>query len=210
MIRRPLWSLAVPASVLALGLAAALPRADAQPASSAQPSTAPKPAATGAFKVDGVHSSIVYRIRHNNIANFYGRFNKISGSFLVDAANPSASVMDITIDAGSVDSNSEGRDRHLRSPDFFNTEQFPSINFKATSFESVDADTIKAVGTLTLLGVEKPLTVNIDHTGSGTSRRGGEIAGFESIFTIKRSDFGMPAGGLGDEVQITISCEGAR
>jgi polyisoprenoid-binding protein YceI len=168
-------------------------------------------AAPGAYAVDTVHSSVIYRIKHMDVAYHYGRFNEFSGSFLLDAENPSASVIDLTIQTASVDSGNEGRDKHLRNPDFFDVEQFPTATFVANSVRKTSDDTFETTGEFTLHGVTKPITVTIHHTGAGQGRGGVQIAGMESTFTIKRSDFNLgKPGGVGDEVRITVSLEGAR
>lgn len=172
--------------------------------------------AEGAFKVDSGHSSVVYRIKHSNVAYFYGRFNKISGSFSIDPSDASKNAVDVTIDADSIDSNNAGRDKHLKSQDFFSTTEFPTITFKSKSWKStgtVDGEAaFDVVGDLTLLGKSKEITVQIRHTGTGAGRSG-ELAGLEAKFTIKRTDFGMNAmvgKGLGDDVTVVVGLEGGR
>jgi polyisoprenoid-binding protein YceI len=163
------------------------------------------------FAIDAVHSSIAYKISHLGITNFYGRFNKCEGSFTFDPANPSSATFSVTIDADSIDSNNSQRDGHLKSPDFFNTKQFPTITFKSKSVEkSGDAFTI--TGDMTLLGVTKPVTAKFTWGGEATGEKFGHRAGCEASFTFNRSDFGMKYGienkALGDEVAVTVALEG--
>jgi len=175
------------------------------------PAAAQAESATNAFQIDPVHSAVVYRIKHMDVAYHYGRFNEFSGSFLLDAENPADSVIDITIQTASIDSGNEGRDKHLRSPDFFNVEQFPTASFRSTSVRKTGDTTYEVTGDFTLNGTKKPITVTINHTGEGKGRGGITIAGFESTFTISRADFSLgKPGGVGDDVRLTVSCEGGR
>lgn len=199
----------VAASALSLALAAgsyaALSSTAAQPA--VETKTAPAPAAAGAktFKVDSAHSSVFFKIKHMNAANFYGRFNKVEGSF--DLAG---NVLEATVDAASVDTNSTGRDNHVKSPDFFSVKEFPTITFKGTSFTKKDDTNWEVKGDLSFHGKTKEVVLNVANTGQGPGRGGGTVAGIETTFTIKRSDFGMDfmLKGLSDDVTLTISLEG--
>jgi len=173
-------------------------------------SSAPRSADT--YQVDSVHSSMIFRIKHMGVANFYGRFNSISGSFSLDD-NASKNSFQVEIQTGSIDTAQKKRDDHLKSPDFFNAVQFPKITFKSTEVKKSSDDSFDVTGELTLHGVTKPVTAKVTKTGSGTMR-GRQVAGVEAVLTIKRSDFGMSYGldgnALGDEVYIAISLEGAR
>jgi polyisoprenoid-binding protein YceI len=180
------------------------------------PSPAPAPAASPAalapetFTVDPVHSAVIFRIKHNNVSNFYGRFNDLAGTWTLDDAAPEKSTMEFAIKAESVDSGNSKRDDHLRSPDFFNAKEFPTLTFKATKVAKKGDNTFEVIGDLTLLGKTKPVTVAVTHTGTAAGRRG-TVSGIEATFTFKRSDFGMNygTGQLGDEVTIIAGIEGA-
>lgn len=175
------------------------------------PADAMQPA-TGGFSVDAVHSSVVFKVRHQGVANFYGRFNDVSGSFLIDPDKPEAGSFDITIAAESVDTNSDNRDKHLRSADFFSAKEFPTITFKSTSMTRTADAAFDVTGDLTLRGTTKPITAKVAYGGTTKGRRG-EVAGIEATFTIKRSDFGvsyMVGPGLSDEVALIVSLEGER
>lgn len=183
------------------------------------PITAPSPArarAADAFKVDAVHSSVVYRIKHNNVAYHYGRFDQVEGTFLLDKDNPSSGSINVSIPVDSVSSGNGGRDGHLKKADFFAAKEFPTITFKSTEItakgESEGYPAFDVKGDLTLHGVTKPVTAQVRHTGQGSGQKG-EVAGIEAKFTIKRSDFGMNfmvGKGLGDDVTIMVSLEGGR
>src|SRR5437762_14145242 len=114
--------------------------------------------AADTFKVDPVHSFVLFSVQHLGIANTYGRFNDISGIVVFDRDNPSNSSVELSVPVESLDTNNAIRERSLKSPDFFNAKQFPTITFKSTKIEG-SGDTLKVSGDLTLRGVTKPLTV---------------------------------------------------
>lgn len=197
--------------VLAAGIAAAgVGLHSSAPAASARQA---ETAARGSFTVDGVHSVVLFRISHLGVANFHGRFNKVDGSFEINAADPSKSVIDITVDAESIDTANEGRDKHLRSPDFFNSKQFPTITFTSTKVTKNGDGTMALTGDLTLLGKTLPVTASLNFIGEAQTPRGYK-AGFEAEFTFKRSEFGMTKyleeKALGDEIRVTVAIEGDR
>ena len=173
------------------------------------PAFAGQTAAPAAFKIDPVHSSVIFRVKHMNVSYFWGRFNDIAGTVAWDAAKPEASSFDVQIKTESVDSKDPKRDNHLKSPDFFNAKQFPTLAFKSKSVKKLDDTTFEVGGDLTLHGVTKPLTAKVEMTGTGKGMRGGSLVGFETTFEIKRSDFGMNfmKGPLGDDVRIVVSLE---
>jgi len=165
----------------------------------------------GEWNIDNVHSSMMFRVKHMNTAFFYGRFNDLSGQIVWEDANPSAAAFNVEIKTTSVDTKADGRDKHLRSADFFNAEQFPTATFKSTSASPKGDNAVEVTGDMTINGVTKPITVTIEKTGQGKGRQG-DIIGFETIFTLKRSDFGitfMPDG-LGDEVKVFAAFEAGR
>lgn len=181
---------------------------------------APAPAAAmnaepAKFKVDGVHSSMVYRISHLGVAPFYGRFDKISGEFNWDKDNPGSSSFNVTIDTESVNSNNGARDKHLKSGDFFNAKEFPEITFRSTGLTKA-GDAWEVSGDLTMVGKTKPVKATLKFVGQKDvgPQMGGVKAGFDITFTVKRSDFGMSYGldngALGDEVQVMLGLEGAK
>ncbi len=164
------------------------------------------------YEVDGVHSMVVFKVMHAGVAFNYGRFNRIEGNFNIDTEDPSKSFIDARVFTQTIDTANESRDNHLRSADFFNAAEYPVITFTADSFEAKDSDTVVAKGTLTLLGREKDMEVEIDKTGEGDAGRGYK-QGFHTTFTIERSEFGMEKylnGGIGDEVTLMVSFEGNR
>ena len=169
-------------------------------------------AATETYEVDSVHSAAIFRIKHLGIAYVYGRFNDLSGSLKIDDETPANSVVEIYAKTKNVDTFNSERDDHLRSAYFFHSKEFPIISFKSKSFKKVSEDMYEVAGDLALHGVTRPLTVKVQRTGAGKDPWGGFRIGFETTFTIRRSDFGMNfmMGGVGDGVRIILSIEGIR
>jgi len=174
--------------------------------------SAAMPASAQTYQIDPVHSSLLFRVKHMDTAYVYGMFTSMKGTVVVDEANPARSSINIEVDANSVYTHNEQRDNHLRGPDFFNTRQFPTITFKSTQVRRINANTVQVRGDLTIRGVTRPITANVTLTGKGKNPQGKDIIGFETTFTIRRSEFGIRYGlpGLGDEVQVTLSIEAAR
>ncbi|MCS7272519.1 MAG: YceI family protein [Fimbriimonadales bacterium] len=166
------------------------------------------------YQIDPVHTFVLFRVKHLNTGFAYGRFNNVSGKIVVDERNPSNSSVEIEVDANSIDTGNARRDEHLRSPDFFNARQFPKLTFKSTRVRKIDNTTVEVQGNLTIRGITRPLTVRVTFTGKGRNQRGQEIIGFETTFTIRRSQFGITYGlqnnGLSDEVRVTVSVEAIR
>src|SRR5436190_20714669 len=163
------------------------------------------------FKLDPVHSFVLFSVQHLGIANTYGRFNDISGIVVFDRDNPSKSSVELSVLVESLDTNNAIRERSLKSPDFFNVKQFPTLTFKSTKVEG-SGDTLKVSGDLTIHGVTKPLTVDFKKGGEGKGVFGEMRGGGETRFTIKRSDFRMnfEQGEIGDEVTVILSVEGVK
>lgn len=168
--------------------------------------------AADTYEVDAEHSMIIFRAKHMGVSNNYGRFNEFSGTLTVDEADATNSAIELEVKAESVDTGNEKRDQHLRSPDFFNSKQFPVITFKSTKVEKVDEELLQVTGDLELHGVKKSVTIAVEMTGKGKNQQGTDLIGFEAIFTIKRSEFGMNygIGAVSDDVRITVSVEGVK
>ena len=163
------------------------------------------------FKIDPVHSSVIFSVKHLGVADFYGDFREISGTVAFDAADPSKSSVDITVPVEKIDTRNEKRDQHLKSPDFFNAKQFPTLTFKSTKVEG-SGDSYSVTGDLTIHGVTKPVTVQFKKGAETKGQQGETRTGGEAKFTIKRSDYGMTFmnGPLGDDVNIILSLEGIK
>ncbi|MYH84178.1 YceI family protein, partial [Candidatus Poribacteria bacterium] len=167
------------------------------------------------YEVDTAHSMILFRAKHNGVTYNYGRFNEFTGKIMMGATDPSGhseSMVEFEVKAASVDTGNEKRDQHLRSSDFFSAKQFPVITFKSTKVSAKEdkKDVLEVTGDLELHGVKKSITVDVEITGRATGRDGESLIGFESIFTIKRSEYGMTygMGGISDDIQLTVSIEG--
>ncbi|HEY2880773.1 MAG TPA: YceI family protein [Pirellulales bacterium] len=143
------------------------------------------------YTIDPVHSIAIYRAGHMGVSHSWGRFDEMSGHIALDEKIPEDNMFDLTINAGSINSNAAKRDEHLKSPDFLNAKQFPTITFKSTKVKPLDDKTFEVTGTLTLHGVSKPLTIKVERVGGGKGPMGGMVVGVDTSFQIKRSDFDM-------------------
>ena len=168
--------------------------------------------AADSYAIDPVTSSAVFRVKHFNVAYFYGTFNAVEGSLTWDQATPANSKVEVIVQAASVDSRNEKRDAHLANPDFFDAKQFPVLKFTGSSFKALEAARYEVTGEFTMHGVTKPLTITVTKTGEGKDPKGAQRIGFETTFTVKRSDFGMDKmlENIGDEVTVIFSTEGIR
>jgi len=166
----------------------------------------------GNYKIDPVHSVAYFEVGHaGGISRFMGRFNDISGDLVVGAPEKSRVKVDVKVD--SVDTRSEALDKHLKSPDFFNAVQFPTMTFSSTAVKLDASGAGTIAGNLTLRGVTKPVTFKLKAVGSGKGMKGEVRAGYVATATIKRTDFGMGYGVPGaatDEVDLRINIEGVK
>jgi polyisoprenoid-binding protein YceI len=168
------------------------------------------PARADDFAVDPVHSCIYFKISHMGISTIFGRFNQVSGDITIDKDNPGNTSFNITINAESVDTNNKARDQHLRSPDFFNAKQFPTITFKSTTVKPID-DGLEVTGDLTFHGVTKPITIALKG-GKVVPFQKSEQTGYSGDVAIKRADFGVDKFPqmLGENVLVAIGIEGRK
>jgi polyisoprenoid-binding protein YceI len=168
--------------------------------------------AADSYQADTTHSSVVFRVKHMNTGYAWGRFNDITGSFVLDDQDPTQSQFEFQVEAASIDTGQAKRDQHLKSPDFFNAVQFPMIAFKSKAVASAGPSTFEVTGDLTLHGVTRPLTLKVVRTGAGKGPTGKPIAGIETNFAIRRSGFQMTkmVGPVGDDVWINVSVEGVK
>lgn len=168
--------------------------------------------AADTYEIDTAHSMILFRAKHNGISYNYGRFNEFTGKITMDETDISKSMVEFEVKTASVDTANDKRDQHLRSPDFFSAKQFPVITFKSTkvSMKEGAEDVLEVTGDLELLGVKKSITVDVEITGKGQGRQGESLIGFESIFTINRSEFGMTygvGGPVSDDIRLIVTIE---
>ena len=176
-------------------------------------STAPVQAAE-TYKIDPAHAFVYYKANHFGWSMNMGRFNKVSGSFVLDEKNPGNSKVTVEIDAASVDTNHAARDKHLRSADFFNAKEFPTIKFVSTKVEKTGDRTGKMTGNLTMLGVTKSVTFDFKWGKRSPHFRTKKVhTGFSATVTINRADWGMkkfPDAAIGHNVTLFLEIEGIK
>jgi polyisoprenoid-binding protein YceI len=169
-------------------------------------------APAGNYKIDPVHSVAYFEVGHaGGISRFMGRFNDMSGDLVVDTPEKSKIRVDVKVD--SVDTKSEGLDKHLKSPDFFNAVQFPTLSFVSSAVTLNSAGEGTVAGNLTLHGVTKPVTFKLKEIGAGPGPRGDSRVGYTASATIKRSDFGIAYGipkAATDDVDLRINIEAIK
>ena len=166
------------------------------------------------FAIDASHSEVGFQVRHL-VSQTRGRFNEFAGTVNLDPKNLASSSVDFTIKAASIDTNVADRDKHLRGADFFDVEKYPEITFKSKAIKAAGNDTYNVMGTLTMHGVSKDITLPVTYLGQAKDPWGNTRAGFEAATTLNRKDFGivwnkaLDAGGamLGDDVKININLE---
>ena len=175
----------------------------------------PASAAT-AWQVDPNHSAAQFAVRHLGLSTVRGAFTKVSGTVSLDDKDVTKSTVDVTIDAASVDTRVEGRDKDLRSDHFFDVAKYPTITFKSKKVEQVSAGKLKVTGDLTIHGTTKEVVLDVDGpTAPVKDPWGNQRAAASASTKINRQDFGvkwnatMDNGGVvvGDDVAITIDVE---
>jgi polyisoprenoid-binding protein YceI len=166
------------------------------------------------FTIDPFHSSISFTVKHI-IGKVVGHFDKLSGTFAYDEAKPAQWSSSAIIDAVSVNTGIEKRDNHLRSPDFFDIQKFPSLTFKSTGVTDVQGNKAKLHGDLTMHGVTRPVVLDLELAGTVKDPMGpGTRAGATATGHVNRLDYGIgPSSGplssaVGNDVAITIEVEG--
>jgi len=172
--------------------------------------------AADVYELDPGHTDIVFMVSHFGYSDTIGRFNEAQGTIVMDDQDLAGSSIELVIDAASIDTNHAKRDEHLRSPDFFNVAEYPTITFESTGIEKTGEDTAEVAGDLTMHGVTRPVTLDVTLNKVAPhpvpSYEGVMTAGFSARGTIRRSDFGIdmftPA--IGDEVDVIIEIEALR
>ena len=165
----------------------------------------------GTWSIDPVHSHVEFSVRHMMVSKVRGKFNSYSGEF-VTAENPLESSVTASIDLSSIDTGNVDRDNHIRSADFFEVEANKTMTFVSTGIRQ-DGDDYKLDGDLTLKGITKPVTFDLEVNGFGPDAYGGTRSGFSATTTINRRDFGvdfnaaMETGGLVVADKVTVQLE---
>jgi polyisoprenoid-binding protein YceI len=155
-------------------------------------SAAPDLAAlTGDYTIDPSHSSIGFVARHAMVTNVKGKFLDFTGSLHLDGGDPAQSTASIDVKMDSVDTGSADRDGHLKGSDFFKIEEFPTMTFRSTKAEALGDEDYRITGDLSILGVTKPLTIDLEFNGAAKDPFGNERVGFEGKAEIKRSEWGL-------------------
>lgn len=170
------------------------------------------------WTIDAAHAEVGFSVRHLMISTVRGRFGAVNGTVTIDDANPKASKVDVTIDVTSIDTRQEQRDAHLRSADFFDVANFPTMHFVSKKVVGDVTDEFQLVGDLTIRGITKEVTLEVKAEGRGMDPWGNERAGFSAKGKITRSEFGLTwnqmleAGGVAvsDEVKLVIDAEVVR
>ncbi|MEU5688529.1 polyisoprenoid-binding protein [Streptomyces venezuelae] len=162
------------------------------PAAAAPAAVSPDLAAlTGEYTIDPSHTTIGFVARHAMVTNVKGSFLDFTGSLHLDGSEPSRSTASLDIKMESIDTGNADRDGHLKSADFFKTDEFPEMTFRSTKTEALGGDDYRVTGDLTILGTTKPVTIDLEFNGSAKDPFGNERVGFEGKAEILRSEWGL-------------------
>jgi len=173
-------------------------------------------ASESVWQIDPAHSSFQFKIRHLTVSNVKGDFGKSSGAVTMDTQDPAKLKVELNIDAASINTGHAKRDEHLRSPDFFEVARYPAITFVSKKVIPNGPNRLKVTGDLTIKGISKEVTVDVDGPTSEIKDPGGNARrGATGTAKINRKDFGitwnrvLDTGGLvvGEDVEITVEVE---
>lgn len=172
---------------------------------------------TTQWDFDLAHSSVNFHVRHVMVSKVHGRFTRWAGQLELDEQDLTRSRLDVTIEAASVDTQEAKRDEHLRSADFFEVEKHPTLTFKSTSIAR-EGDGYRVAGDLTIRGVTRSVTLDVEGGDIVKDPWGGTRTGFSARTSISRKDFGLTwnvaleAGGflVGDKIEITLEIEAVK
>jgi len=176
----------------------------------------PSPAATATWQIDPAHTAAGFSVRHMMIATVRGQFKGVTGAVLWDDQDINNSSVDVTIDANTVDTGEPKRDADLKSANFFDVKNYPTITFKSTKIEKISAGKMKVTGNLTIHGVTKQVVLDVEGpSGAVKDPWGNTRVALNASTTVNRLDYGvkwnakMDSGGMvvGDDVNINIDLE---
>jgi polyisoprenoid-binding protein YceI len=167
------------------------------------------------WKIDSAHSQVQFTVRHMMISNVRGRFEDFSGTIEFNEEDPTQTKIDVVIDAASINTREAQRDGHLKSADFLNVEEYPSLRFVSNEVRKVDANHYRIIGDLTIRGITKEVVLEAEYAGQVKSPWGTVSAGFSAHTRINRTDWGLvynavlETGGIlvGEEVKIDLELE---
>jgi polyisoprenoid-binding protein YceI len=177
------------------------------------------PAKTGTlWKFDEAHTTVGFAVKHMMVTTVRGQFTKVNGSAIGETHEPLGAEIDVEIDAASINTNNEMRDNHLRSADFLDAENYPTISYKSTRIEERGNDRYTIYGDLTIRGVTREVVLEGEVNGFGKTPFGTEVAGVSVKGKINRKDFGLnwnvalETGGwlVGDTINIDIEVEAVK
>lgn len=171
---------------------------------------------TGAYEIDPSHSVVEFQVRHLGLAKVRGRFNDFSGTIEI-ADDPLESRVDVTIEAASIDTREENRDNHLRTDDFLDVANHPTLEFHSTEV-TLDGEAATVRGDLTVRGVTRPVTLDLEFEGAAVDPWGNYRLGCSATTEVNREDFGLTwnqaleTGGwlVGKTVRIDLSVEAVK
>lgn len=162
------------------------------------------------WQIDTAHTQVLFTVDHLGFTTLTGQFRVLEGDLFLDPADWARSSVSVRIAADSVDMNHEGINRHLKNPDFFDVEQYPSLEFRSTAIETLGDGRLRMHGELSMIGQTRPVSLDVTVNKLGPHpMRGTPWAGFRAEGSLKRSDWGMSYGvpGVGDEIGILINLE---
>ena len=170
------------------------------------------------WEIDSSHSGVHFSVRHLVIAKVRGQFTRWSGTLTAPDGDLDRASVNVIIDASSIDTGVADRDAHLKSPDFLDVERFPEIRFEASRVAAAAADRLRVIGTLTIKGVARETTLDVERLGTVKDPWGNERAAFSARTAIDRKDFGLTwnqvleTGGVvvGDRIDIELEIQAVR
>jgi polyisoprenoid-binding protein YceI len=150
--------------------------------------------ATSTWQLDPVHSSVEFSVKHMMMTTVRGRFKDVKATLTADEEHPEGCCVEVEIDVASIDTGNSDRDAHLRSPDFFDAEQYPKISFKSERAEGnfgAEGDRFRVVGDLTIRDTTMPVTLDCTFEGRGKDPWGKDRAGFSATAELDRREWGL-------------------
>ena len=170
------------------------------------------------WQVDGAHSAVGFTVRHMVISKVRGKFTRWNAKLALDTADLARSSVEVEIDAASIETGVGDRDAHLRSPDFFDVEKYPTLVYRSRRVELASEDRLRVTGDLTIRGVTREVALDVEYGGQGKDPWGNQRAGFTATTSVNRKDFGLTwnqaleTGGVlvADRIDIEIELQAVR